>query len=139
MTTVATDGKSIAADGLASVMDRVTNTASVKIRRLSDGRLAGYAGTVEDGLRFFAWLESGGKAPKLDSSFQGLVLHSGGEVHYWAGPCEDSGPQMAPAAIGSGGDIAIGAMLAGKSPAKAVAIAAQRCIHTGGKITVLSL
>lgn len=47
--------------------------------------------------------------------------------------------QEVPAVTGSGGAIALGAMLAGATPAQAVAIAIQRDTGSGGQITVETL
>jgi hypothetical protein len=110
-----------------------------KIYRLSDGRIIGGAGNSFDVAAWRDWLEGGkpGGCPILSDQFCGLILTPTGET-MWV---DHKGRELAtptPCAIGSGQDVAIGAMEAGAPPEHAVAIAIRRDPFTGGEITVLS-
>lgn len=140
MTTIATDGKSMAADSRGCANNIVRNDSEVKLHRISGGRITGCSGTIGAAKAYIAWLDKndGSAKPKVDDGFRALVLHPEGriEVH-----CNDEMPDIAqaPAVLGSGGSLALGAMLAGASPAEAVEIAAMRDPFTGGTITELSI
>lgn len=134
MTTIATDGLMMAADGLITENERVCMTDCVKIRRLKDGRIVGFAGNAYNWDAFAKWLEDGGDVPSVHDGFASLVLWPDGHVSSF----DEHGrefPECAPAAIGSGSSVAIGAMDAGKSAKEAVLIACKRDIHSGGIVT----
>jgi len=135
MTTIACDGKSMAGDGLAARETLITVLDAIKVTRLDDGRIVGTAGEKPDTRKFRAWLQEGGTKPKL-KDLAALVLHPDGRLVYHTDSDIEGTPTGLPNAIGSGCEIAIGAMLAGLSPEKAVEIAATRDVYTGGTITV---
>lgn len=137
MTTIATDGKTMAADSRGCANSVIRSDREQKIRRLKDGRIVGFSGTAAAARTYLNWLEDGGEMPKVDDGFSALVLSMDGTVQVH---CNDEMPDDAdlPAVLGSGGLLALGAMLAGASPEQAVAIAAQRDPFTGGEIRVLS-
>lgn len=136
MTTIATDGKSMAGDGMSSRDSLITAVRSVKVERLSDGRIVGAAGDKPDCARFRKWLCDGGQAPKF-KDFAALVLHPDGSLVYHTESDISGTATEAPNAIGSGAEIAIGAMEAGATPEQAIQIAAKRNAWTGGLITVV--
>lgn len=92
----------------------------------------GFCGSLTDGEKFrLAWPEVEGL--EVDEDFEALILSPKGLWHY------DSA--MIPLkvedqfyAIGSGGDLARAAMLAGATPQEAVKIAAKLDSFTGNKI-----
>lgn len=135
MTTIATDGKSMAGDGLiVNAGDMICGFNTVKVHRLDDGGIVGIAGDASLALAFVAWL-NGGTEPTVEE-VDALHITADGALLYYHNtgapvPCE------APAAIGTGTKLAMGAMLAGSDPAKAVEIACQRDICSGGSIIVL--
>lgn len=137
MTTIATDGRTMAADSRGCANDVIRCDNEQKLRRLKDGRIVGFSGTSSAAREYIDWLDNGGDRPKIEDSFAALVLHQNGtaEVH-----CDNALPDEAdlPAVLGSGGAIALGAMLAGATPEQAVAIAAQRDPFTGGKIKAMT-
>lgn len=137
MTTIATDGKSMAGDGLAVRSSLITTFDAQKVTILDDGRIVGAAGERPDCRKFRAWLQDGGPRPKF-KDLAALVLHPDGRLMYHTDSDPDGTPTGIPNAIGTGCEIAIGAMLAGFSPEEAVTVAAERDVYTGGKITVLS-
>lgn len=138
MTTIATDGRSMAADGLCTGGGIVHGFNAQKVHRIKDGRLIGVSGSAFDIGAFVSWLEDGGDKPKLSENFEAIALAPDGSCVCWNEHCQTV-PQELPAITGSGGEIALGAMLSGKSPAEAVAIAAKRDTRSGGTITVLHL
>lgn len=137
MTTIATDGRSMAGDGLVTSNGTVFGSACQKVHRLPDGRLVGMTGPVYNQQIFLDWLASGGDAPKLLEGFESIVLGPDGALSYDE-HCHCY-PEELPTAAGSGRQIAIGAMEAGATPAQAVEIACRRNTETGGQITVLYL
>lgn len=134
MTTIATDGKSMAGDGCVSGNGIRHALDFRKVFRLKDGRIVGCAGVSYAIPSFLTWLEAGGDLPELNPDFEALVLHADGRCLSYNHKGY-SIEQPTPAVTGSGGAIALGAMLAGASPAKAVAIACERDTGTGGTIT----
>lgn len=134
MTTIATDGKSMAGDTLTSAGGCVTRFAP-KVFRTADGRIFGCCGDSTESIKFGTWMIQGGDQPSLGDNFEALVLNSDGTVDWWDNKFTPV-RSMAPAAVGSGYQFATGAMLAGKSPKEAVEIAAIRDLYTGGEITV---
>lgn len=138
MTTVATDGQSMAADGQVSDhCETIVDHKREKVRRLSDGRIVGAAGSAFDAVSWAAWLESGkeGDCPIDSDLFVGLILNKDGTV-LWV---DHKGREVAatpPCAIGSGQDLALGAMDAGATPGEAVNIACKRDPGSGGRIKI---
>jgi ATP-dependent protease HslVU (ClpYQ) peptidase subunit len=129
------------ADGQRAHQGTITNLKATKVRRLNDGSLFGTTGSVTFGCRMVEWLNDGGELPVLkepDDGFIALLLKPSGGLFLMG---QDGHPSeiQAPYAVGSGMDIAIGAMRAGASPTRAVEIAAECDPHTGGEITELAL
>lgn len=139
MTTIATDGRSMAGDGRITRGSLITGGEALKIFRLSDGSLLGGAGDADAVHELREWLDKGGcaKRPKTPNVHM-LHLWANGEC--WIHCDNHSATKTGlPTAIGSGDHLAIGAMEAGATPEEAVAIAAKRDVNTGGRITVLHL
>lgn len=140
MTTIATDGKSMAGDSRGCANNVIRCDNEQKLYRLTDGRIIGFCGTAGAARDYIAWLEdaAGGDKPKIEDDFSALVLTPEGVVQVHCNCALPDNTDL-PVTIGSGGAIALGAMLAGASPEEAVAISAQRDPFTGGKTTVLHL
>ena len=139
MTTIACDGRVMAADGLSALDgDCIVALNKSKMHRLKDGSIFGSAGNNGDRLNVLEWLQQGGKNPRVNH-FVRLILKGDGRIVLLDVDLHTDNEIDAPAAVGSGGQLALGAMLPGASPKEAVAIAAQRDPHTGGKIALLSL
>lgn len=137
MTTIATDGQSMAADGQVSDhCGTIVDHARPKVHRLADGRIAGAAGSSFDAVSWIEWLDSGknGNCPIQDESFTGLILSTSGVL--WVDHKGREIATPAPIAIGSGQDVAIGAMMHGATPGEAVNIACKRDPNSGGRIKV---
>lgn len=137
MTTIATDGKTMAADGQAEVSGSILTSDSVKVVRLPDGSLFGSAGRRIDRPKAVAYMVDGGKKPKL-VDFQALHLKVDGSLWYLNEELEPTRVNV-PCAVGSGMDFALGAMDFGASPEEALAVAIERDPSSGGLISVLCL
>ena len=133
MTTIATDGKTMAGDGLVTSGSTIFGHDLQKVKRLPDGRIVGCAGSGYNGVAFMDWLESGGDKPKLGEDFEAIVLHPDGSCFTYDESCVAMSESL-PTATGSGRQLALAAMDLGKTPAEAVEYAATRDMATGGVI-----
>lgn len=137
MTTIATDGKSIAGDGAWHACDNIVSHNARKVVRLDDGSLFGSSGDYQHRQKVIEWLNSGGKPPSV-RDFAGLRLMPNGQIIYYGDGLEGL-PIDAPAAVGSGDRFALGAMDAGANAKDAVRCAIKRDPFSAGEITVLHL
>ncbi len=137
MTTIATDGRTMAADTMVNAGGYFVGSHAKIVRTLAGG-IAGGCGSTIDNVLFSRFMEQGGDRPTLSDRFHGLILNADGSVDWIDERWEPIRYEL-PAAIGSGDGYALGAMLAGASPERAVAIAAERDLHTGREIVVLGL
>lgn len=140
MTCIATDGRTLAADSRQTAEGMIVNDAATKVFHAKDGSAVGVAGNCASAELARAWFEAGedfGTIPKLeDKDFAALILRPDGAVQ-WMGVSFAAVPYAVPAAIGSGDELALGAMLAGKSPSEAILIAASRMTNVGGPVVEL--
>lgn len=136
MTTLATDGKTMAADSQITGEGQILGYMA-KVIKLKDGRVFGGTGWADDMVLFTKWMQDEIEKPSLDEDFGGLILTPEGKV-FRIGKKLEQTEWIVPASLGSGGDIALGAMLAGKSPKEAVEIAALRDVGTGGEVIELA-
>lgn len=146
MTTISTDGVTIAADGLACIGNEIVqwNCPKIVVRA---GRI--YAVTGSDALGRVAidWHVAGADPSKLpvagaDASWSLIVIEGPTPIktatrYTSAMPYPDVFPL--PQAFGSGCEYAMGALLAGASPRESVEIAAKLNCHTGGEIQVVDI
>lgn len=73
MTTVACDGKTLAADSMTSAGGQLVGYQP-KVKRTPDGRVFACCGPSADGIKFARWLCDGGEEPKLTDDFSAMVL-----------------------------------------------------------------
>lgn len=133
MTTVAYDGKTIAADTLITGGVSSVSSKLLTFPMIPDGTFGAYAGDVGCALRFFrTWTGDPDSIPAGD--YQALVCHSDGRVIYYNGDglCLEMTDQKF--AIGSGCEYAMGAMAAGKTAVKAAQIACTLDPNSGGTV-----
>jgi ATP-dependent protease HslVU (ClpYQ) peptidase subunit len=112
-----------------------------KVRRLSDGRLAGFLGSAAPGSAYVRWLDAGGNGDPPDLADQATVvvispsgeiaLHEEGAWH----PVE--GAEFA--AWGSGAAAALGALYCGATAVQAVEAAIRVDPGSGGAVQCVSL
>lgn len=137
MTTIATDGKTIAADSRTTGMWIGQHE---KIFGIGDS-LFGVAGAMSRAMKVVDWLAAGCPAesrPETEDDFAILQL-SGKGIWIWDSTLRPVQMGTPYAAIGSGAPFALGAMLAGKSPRQAVEIAAKLDECTGPPIISVRL
>ena len=136
MTTIAWKQGVLVADKQATGDGELMHTCTKMYKR--KGYAMGFAGVLHEGLQFIDWYEKKeGKCPLKKT--EGLVMNlTTGQCTHWEAkgkigvPVEDDCT-----AIGSGSALAIGAMEAGASALRAVAIAAKRDPSTGKGIQVI--
>lgn len=137
MTTIATDGKTIAWDqqitfGLAR---RLLNEPKVE---MIDGTIFGASGAMVPLKALADWYFAGAKPEDEPSdNFQLLVISTEGVMQYENGG-EKYRPKL-PAAIGSGEPYALTTMRLGYSPEHAIKMAAECDAHTGGEVSVMEI
>lgn len=149
MTTIAFDGRSIAADRMCSIGNTPVRSPHPKIRRLVYKNLPavmGTSGSVEYGHALVDWLQAGahaGKEPELsndgDSNYCTVLLATKESVYLFSNSCVGVPLGAIPWAAGSGADYALGAMAAGASAKRAVEIAITLDVNSGCGVDVLRL
>ena len=149
MTTIAWDGKRIAADRMCSIGNAPVRSPYPKIRRLVYKNLPavmGTSGSVEYGHALMDWLQAGahaGKEPELsndvDSNYCMVLLATKDGVYLFSNSCVGVPLGVIPWAAGSGADYALGAMAAGACAKRAVEIAITLDVNSGCGVDVLRL
>jgi hypothetical protein len=139
LTTIAADARRglIACDSMTSTSDAWW--PSTKVHRTPDALIGG-AGESAAIRQFVAWYADGQRVPKpkLPDSFCVLVLTAEG-LFYWASNLVPEPIERGFHAIGSGGNAALGAMLAGANVKKAVEIATTVDPGSGGEVVLHKL
>lgn len=133
MTTICTDGKTMAGDGRVTGSGVIFQDDLVKVFSCGD-TIYGYCGSpyYESDVRAFV----SGLTNTLDvgEDFEALVLTYGGDVFCLDGKGRRYKSSI-PAAIGSGSGYALAAMYAGCDPVDAVDIATRLDFKSGGTLT----
>lgn len=125
MTTIAWDGKRLAADSRASAGTRSHSTR--KIERLADGSLFGFCGCLSYYTAVRDWIAAGADEsdPPKSRGSECIVVRNDNSVLVYEN-CKVSIPVTdSIAAIGTGAEYALGAMTVGASAAEAVAAACR--------------
>jgi hypothetical protein len=113
---------------------------AVKVSRLKDGSIIGCSGVYNINDALAALIEGEKTEVEACGEWDALRLMPDGSGRYYCDKHPTIGaPCSWPATLGTGGELALGAMLAGKTPKQAVEIAAQRDTDTGGTIVCLAL
>jgi hypothetical protein len=138
MTTICTDGETIAADMLITG-DGLKHGTLSKLARAKDGSVIGGVGSPFDLTSFVEWYE-GNRKDKWSDTDQSefLVLSPGGVIqcfNYLGRSYIATGPQ----ALGSGAAVAYGALAMGASPKQAVEAASKYDTRTGGGVESMSV
>lgn len=131
MTTIVANREEMACESLVSCASGEAYTTDQKVRRVGDD-IVGCAGNITDIMKFMEWYASRGDRPELEN-IDALVLNSSGLWIYNSSTYANRvcDPFIC---IGSGAMAAKAAMLCGKSPREAVAIAIQCDKGSGGKV-----
>jgi len=136
MTTIATDGITIAADGRETRGSRVVVDGCVKIH-CRHGRIYALSGTTAMTDAVIKWHHEGAdpaKVPKTKDNDWWLVVVDKDGVWCVNADCPYLDKAELPFATGSGHKWAEAAMLLGKGPREAVEFAALQDLYTGGEI-----
>lgn len=142
MTTIAFDGKTVAADGQRTWGDEIRELGSPKIKLL-DGRIYSFTGSTPLFQPVVDWHRSGADPKSLpvmgrEESWTLIVIDHDGLGKYTP-TCPYIERFKPPIAFGAGGDYAMGAMLAGADAKRAVELVAGLCNHTGGVIQAVNV
>lgn len=143
MTTVAYRDGVMAADTLVSSGDILRGETS-KLWRMADGSLLGLCGQAGFGDVIVAWLHGGanyGERPVIpdDANMWGLWVRPDGTVYAMSSRLVLAPVEATFHAIGSGNELALGAMSMGASAEEAVEVAARFDLYTGGRIDKIAL
>lgn len=132
MTTIAWDGETLAADRQSTWGGTPVRTRKVfKVRHPIHGTwLFGCSGAAHDCDAFVRWARGLGAEVAL-GDMRILAIHESGSVWTADGALKWSLMRVKRWAIGSGGDYALGAMVAGCDAREAVQIAMELDVHTG--------
>jgi ATP-dependent protease HslVU (ClpYQ) peptidase subunit len=141
MSTVAYKDGVMAAESRGTSGDIIRGKVQ-KLFQLDDGRVVGIAGDVGYEAEFLAWLDDGARLEKKPdfsgaASFCAIVGSLSGFVVYGKElRCQEIGADFY--AIGSGNEIALGAMSYGATARQAVECACKFDVYSGGEITEIS-
>lgn len=143
VTTITSDGKTVAADGLRVAGDEPSVHDAVKIERIGDA-IVGFCGTWFFRDAAVKWWRDGAvpdQMPKTADNYSWdlLVFKAGGVTVYSHDALYPDHDFPYPFATGTGQYYARGALLAGANPRRAVEIAAACNIRTGGAIIELAI
>ena len=144
MTTIATNGVSVAADGRIVIGTSVFTQSARKIFRIH-GEIVGTSGDFSFGDEYLTWTRQKfckrlkPKLPPKRAADFFRALHISKKDVILVDADMTFLRAIPPIAIGSGADYALAAMLQGATPAEAVAIAAKMDPWTGGNITEMHL
>lgn len=138
-TTVAFDGRSISADSRMTVQNLATGEefsldTCPKLFYVK-GYIVGAAGDVDAIYQFLNWLQTGRDYPFAGGGINIIVVSKAGAFLY--DNTGKVGKIHPPFAIGSGGEVALMYMQAGRSTQEAVQEASKRDVHTGGCINTI--
>lgn len=132
MTTIAVKAGVMAADSRMTFGDRASRCDKLYRRA---GAIIGVAGDASPALLFVDWYGTGRPRPELfvtgEAEFYALVLDDRGRIFLFDKWCKGERIRESSYAIGSGADLAVGAMDAGKSAIAAVKIACKRDVNSG--------
>jgi len=104
-----------------------------------EGRLYGMTGRVADAAVFKEWVKKGRKGKPGISDLQVIEIRADGKVLFWEGDRPPFIYKSPCVAIGTGSDIALGAMLVGANAKQALKAARKANVYTIGKIRTIKL
>ena len=151
MTTIATSGKTIVADGWMTDGNQLWRKSTEKLFEVAvegSAWVVGVTGEYDTALAFVKWLRRGRPSDQRPEStmdndtynFEALLVDRTTRTIYVCSPPNFSMvPIDKPTAVGSGGAFALGAMEAGATPYEAVKIAAKYDMATGGKLMEITI
>lgn len=142
MTTIASDGKTVAADGQCTAGNEILSTDRVKLEVCQDYVLA-FSGTAALQQVAFEWFKDGAEPSEISGPLKdkdwSLAVFRPHVAEYYRNDCPYPLAVPYPTAMGSGEDFAIGALMARASPREAIEIACAKDTMTSGMITVVEI
>jgi ATP-dependent protease HslVU (ClpYQ) peptidase subunit len=138
MTTIAFDGKTLAADSQSTTGS--TRGRAVKIAKSADGFVVAGAGEFAVVKQWIRWVLDGRPAerqPELADEATVIVLEPRGRAVMFSGSAVSQPLPRKQWAIGSGSDFALGAMAMGADARTAVKVACRFDVYSGGRVVVL--
>lgn len=137
MTTVICTKQGMAADKRISGSPVFKSTKIHQIR----GSLIGIAGNVEQALRFIEWRRTPEQKPQFEASvgFEALELTADRRLVWWGAEMVGIEIEDDYYAIGSGAQLALGALAMGATLRQAIKIAAKWDVATGTDIQLVTL
>lgn len=137
MTTIVANRTSMAADKRITGGPMFKTTKIYRIR----GSLIGFAGNVEQALRFIEWRRTPETKPAFAETinFQAIELTPEGKLVWWGAEMVGIPIEGDCYAIGSGSAFALGAMEMGATPKQAIQIAARWDDSTGTDVQSMTL
>lgn len=140
MTTIATDGRTIAADGLRVIGSERICLDEKKIR-VRHGRIFAFTGdyaAFEPAIEWYVQkCHHAGEEPKGDWSL--IVIETDGTLSKYSSKLPYPEPMPYPATFGADCDYAMAAMHCGKTPREAIELAIKLGVWTGGEIQVVDI
>lgn len=134
MTTVAWDGRTLAADSRSTSGGMPWECT--KAVRLADGRLFAGSGSAEECEAVREWLEHGGEKPTV-KDFVGILIENG-KCFRLEDKLIKLSVESSFHAVGSGRDYAMAAMHYGKTAREAVELACLYDVYTAGPVHELT-
>lgn len=141
MTTIAFDGKTLAADSRTLGSSMIRSEETGKLFALPDGGWFAGCGGQEDVLLALRWMIAGmveAQKPALDDHFAGLILR-GNRLYRVEKRLVEWECKAAHVAAGSGFELALGAMAAGADAIQAVKIAARFDPSTNARVQYVTV
>lgn len=136
MTTIAWDGKTLAADSMSTYEDG-TKMHVVKIAKSEDGFIVAVAGNFNVGLIWMRWVLAGmnpDDQPEEGKGANVIIIDPKGKAHVFENAPIRQELTVKKWALGSGYHLALGAMEMGADAVTAVRVAAKWDSQTGGRI-----
>lgn len=143
MTTIATDGKTIAADSQRTAGSERIDLCSEKII-VRDGHVFAFTGTYGYFAAAIRWFLAGAdpeKAPKVagQESWRLIVIGADCKLMCFSDAVPFGELFPYPQAFGSGCNYATAALMLGKSPAEAIELAKSLDVYTDGPVQVVDI
>jgi hypothetical protein len=142
VTTIATDGKTVASDSRRCAGSELIDECTVKIKTVG-GTTYAITGTFACFLAAIEWHQKGaipGDQPKgTEKDYWTLLVMTEDAVDKYSHDLPYSDPFPYPQAFGSGASYAMAALKMGKSPREAIEVAKQLDIHTGGPVQEITI
>lgn len=140
MTTIACSRTEMACDSRTSASE-IYFTTTDKVIRIRDC-LVGSSGNLDSVAKFIDWFTKGGHGEPIDfddgDDFESIVLHKSG-IYIYSNSCRPRRIVGKFCSTGSGDMAALAAMLCGKTPAEAVAIAIKCDKNSGPPVRNFTL